>query len=121
PPVVLAMGRLVPQKGFDWLLDAWARVRTDRPDWRLVIAGEGPDRAELASRARRLGVEASVEFPGFDREPYRRMAGAEVFVLSSRYEGFPLVLVEAMGCALPVVAMDCPSGPREIVREGADG
>ena len=121
PPFALAMGRLTHQKGFDMLLEAWAALVADHPAWRLVIAGEGPGRRQLEEQARRAGGDATVEFPGFTRDPFELMSRAELFVLSSRYEGFPLVLVEAMACALPVVAMDCPSGPVEIVTDGVDG
>lgn len=120
-PIVLAMGRLVPQKGFDVLLDAWAQIAGSFPDWRLRIVGDGADRADLEARAVRLGVAPSIDMPGFDPKPFDAMAGAEVFVLSSRYEGFGQVLLQAMACAVPVVATDCPSGPAEILRGGSDG
>jgi len=119
--MLLAMGRLVPQKGFDVLLDAWALVAPQFPSWRLTIVGEGADRADLETRTRRLGIEASVDMPGFDPQPFAVMARAEVFVLSSRYEGFGQVLLQAMTCAVPVISTDCPSGPAEIMRDGVDG
>jgi GalNAc-alpha-(1->4)-GalNAc-alpha-(1->3)-diNAcBac-PP-undecaprenol alpha-1,4-N-acetyl-D-galactosaminyltransferase len=118
---VLAVGRLVPQKGFDMLLNAWALIAGSHPGWRLRIVGEGADRPLLEAQVARLGLGDTVELPGFDPNPFAQMARAELFVLSSRYEGFAHVLVEAMACALPVVAMDSPSGPRGIVRDGVDG
>src|SRR5205823_5492956 len=80
---VLAMGRLLPQKGFDVLLPAWAQVVSDHPGWRLVIAGEGDHRAELEALASRLGVDGSVDFVGFVRDPFALMARSALFVLSS--------------------------------------
>lgn len=118
---IVAIGRLVPQKGFDMLLDAFATCVSLRPGWTLQILGEGSDGAELAARARALGISDLVELPGVVSDPERRLARAEIFALSSRYEGFPLALAEAMAAALPVVAFDCPTGPSELVRHEVDG
>lgn len=117
-PVILGMGRLTRQKDFPTLLRAFARVRRERP-CRLVILGEGRDRGELAELARSLGVEADVVLPGFVANPYPDLAAADVFVLSSAWEGSPNALTEAMALGTPVVATDCPSGPREILQGGA--
>ena len=116
-PRVLAVGRLQAQKGFDLLLQAWQTVARQLPEARLRIVGGGPLGAELAALARTLGVEASVEFAApTDRiEPLYREAA--VFVLSSRYEGMPLALLEAQALGVPAVAFDCPTGPREILSE----
>lgn len=119
-PVVLAAGRLVPAKGFDVLLHAFAELRARRPA-RLLILGEGPLREELLAQAERLGVGADVDLPGFDPNPFAAMARCAVFVLSSRFEGLPGVLIQAMACGAAVVATDCPAGPAEIVESGADG
>ncbi len=120
PPVVLAVGRLTPQKDIAGLLDAFARVRRRTPA-RLLVLGEGPERASLQARIDVLGLTGDVALPGYDPNPFRYMARAEVFVLSSRYEGLPGVLVQALGCGAKVVATDCPTGPREILGGGAHG
>jgi glycosyltransferase involved in cell wall biosynthesis len=119
-PVVVACGRLTEQKGFADLLDAFAALRRALPA-RLWIVGEGELRGELEARARSLGIEDHVWFAGFQRNPYRLMGAADVFALSSLYEGFGNVIVEAMAVGLPVVATDCPHGPAEIIRDGETG
>ena len=113
-PVVLGIGRLVPQKDFPTLLRAFARVRARRPA-RLMILGEGAIRTEMETLARTLGIAADVAMPGFVENPYAYLARAAVFALSSACEGLPTVLIEALACGCPVVSMDCPSGPAEIL------
>ena len=119
-PVVLAVGRLVPQKDFGMLLEAFAMVRRERPA-RLVILGDGPLRPRLEQQAAQLEIAEDVSLPGFCANPYPEMAAADVFALSSAWEGSPGVLVEAMSCGTPVVATDCPSGPRQILDGGRHG
>lgn len=119
-PTVLGVGRLMRQKGFPDLLEAFARVARTRR-CRLVILGEGPDRAALEQQAVGLGIADRVLLPGFQRNPFAVMARSRVFVLSSRWEGFPYVLLEAMACGAAVVSTDCPSGPREVVTDGETG
>jgi glycosyltransferase involved in cell wall biosynthesis len=120
PPVVLAAGRLTEGKDFATLLRAFAGLRRVRPA-RLLILGEGRERANLESLAAQLDIRADFELPGFVANPFRFMRRAAVFALSSRWEGFGNVLVEAMACGAPVVATDCPGGPREILESGRHG
>ena len=120
PPVVLGIGRLTYQKNFSLLLDAFAVVARERPA-RLIILGDGEERGELLERAVALGLEDRVDLPGFVQNPYAFMSRAAAFVLSSRYEGLPTVLIEALYCGARIVSTDCPSGPREILRDGALG
>jgi glycosyltransferase involved in cell wall biosynthesis len=120
PPVVLAVGRLSPQKDFATLLDAFARLRQTQSA-RLLILGDGEERAALEAQIERLGLRQDVGLPGFVANPYPYMAQAGVFVLSSRWEGLPGVLIEALYCGPPLVATDCPSGPKEILANGRHG
>ena len=117
PPVVLGIGGLRRQKGFDVLIRAFASVRA-RQACRLVILGEGRLRSELLRLAAKLGVADDVMLAGFDPNPYRYLARASLFVLSSRWEGSPNVLTEALAVGTPVVATDCRSGPAEILDGG---
>lgn len=120
PPVVLAVGRLTKQKDFPTLIRAFAQVHRKRPA-RLLILGEGPDRSALEALVDQIGLEDDVALPGFVENPYAYMNRASLYVLSSRWEGLPTVLIEALYCGLSIVATDCPSGPREILAEGQYG
>ncbi|MCL1472411.1 glycosyltransferase [Argonema antarcticum] len=119
-PVILAVGRLEKQKDFPTLIRAFALVKQQRPV-RLMILGEGTERASLEALVRELGLGADVALPGFVDNPYAYMAKAAVFVLSSLYEGLPTVLIEAMAGGTPVVSTDCKSGPAEILENGRYG
>jgi glycosyltransferase involved in cell wall biosynthesis len=116
----MGIGRLAPKKDFPTLLRAFAEIR-GKYRARLMILGEGPARGELEALVRELDLEADVALPGFVENPYAYLARANLFVLSSRWEGLPTVLIEAMFCGVPVVATDCPSGPREILGGGRYG
>ena len=119
-PVLVTVGRLHPQKDHAGLLEAVRRVREKRPV-RLVIFGEGPERDRLEALRRQLGLEQAVDLPGVTDNPYAAMSRAALFVLSSRFEGLPTVLVEALACGCPAVATDCPDGPAEILDRGRYG
>lgn len=116
--ILLAMGRFNPVKQFDLLLDVFAGLAQAHPDWDLVIWGDGDQREALCAQVKRLGLEGRASLPGRTEQPWREMLGAHAFVLSSRVEGFPNAMLEAMALGLPCVALDCPSGPREISENG---
>lgn len=118
--VVLSVGRLTPQKNHEMLLRAFPSVR-ERRDARLVVAGTGPERDDLLALAGALGIDDAVSLPGYVENAYGYMRRASVFALSSRHEGLPTVLIEALACGCPVVSTDCPSGPREILADGEYG
>ena len=119
-PVILAVGRLTEQKDFPTLLKAFALLQ-QKITARLLILGEGELRPELETIIKQLGLTEAVSLPGFVSNPYAYMNHASAFVLSSRWEGLPTALIEAMACGCPVVATDCPSGPKEILAEGQYG
>lgn len=119
--VVVAAGRLSEQKGFDLLIHAFAPLARQQPGWRLVIFGEGPARAALDQLARSLEVSDRVLFPGFSRAIHLIMRRAQLFVLSSRHEGMPNVLAEAMACGSPCISFDCPTGPAELILHEQNG
>jgi glycosyltransferase involved in cell wall biosynthesis/uncharacterized membrane protein YkoI len=119
--VILAAGRLGNQKGFDLLIAAFAQVNARHPEWQLRICGGGPRLRRLKSQIATLGLGARISLPGAVSGLGAEMGGASMFVLSSRFEGFPLVLLEAMNKGLPVVSFDCPTGPGEIVEDHRNG
>ena len=118
---LVAMGRLVPQKGFDLLLEAFSRIAARYPEWSITILGQGPLQEPLQQQARSLGLEGRVRFSGAVSDPFQALRAADLFVFSSRFEGFGNALAEAMACGLPVISFDCPAGPSEIIRNGVDG
>lgn len=120
-PTLTAVGRLVPQKGFDLLIRAFSQIATAHPAWSLVIWGEGPLRLDLEAQIAEANLEGRVHLPGLSPTPGSWVAQASAFVLSSRYEGFANVVGEAMAAGLPVAAFDCAYGPADMIRHEVDG
>lgn len=118
--IVVAAGRLARQKGFDRLVGAWALVARKHPDWRLDIFGHGDD-VSLQARIDKKKLTKVVTLRGFTDQPYQRFAESGIYAMSSRSEGFPMVLLEAMGCGLPLVSFDCQTGPADIIVDGYNG
>ena len=125
PPVILAAGRLDPQKDFATLIRAFAKVRARRPARLMILGAANPSNLEYAHELEALpatlGIAADVAMPGFADNPFAFMARAALLVLSSLYEGLPGVLIQALGCGCPVVSTDCPSGPAEVLDGGRFG
>lgn len=118
---VLAMGRLSREKGFDLLLQAWSVAMPQLPGWSLRIVGNGQMHDELVLKAGSLGIENNVTFAPFSDDPFSLYSECGIFVLSSRFEGLPFVLIEAMTCGAASISFDCPNGPREVIRNGVNG
>jgi GalNAc-alpha-(1->4)-GalNAc-alpha-(1->3)-diNAcBac-PP-undecaprenol alpha-1,4-N-acetyl-D-galactosaminyltransferase len=118
---IVAAGRFVRQKGFDVLIEAFGKAAATHGGWKLVLLGDGPERASLLILAERLTIGDRLVLPGIVRNVEDYLAKASIFVLSSRFEGFPNVLLEAMAAGCAVISTDCPSGPSEIIRNGIDG
>jgi glycosyltransferase involved in cell wall biosynthesis len=119
-PTVITVGRLVEQKGVDVLLAAWAKVVAALPDWRLALVGGGPLAGELKEQARKLGIDGSIDWIGHVSDPFPLLRGAKIFVMTSRFEGTPNALLEAMACGLPTVISDASPGPCELIGDGEE-
>lgn len=118
---VIAVGRLEYPKNFQSLIKAWTHVTKKHPDWKLEIWGEGSKRVELENLIAKLNLKKHVSLKGYTYDIQQQMLNASIFALSSIFEGFGLVIVEAMSCGLPVVSYACPCGPKDIITEGEDG
>ena len=118
---VVAVGRLTAQKGFDRLIDAFGDVAGSETDWSLTIVGRGEQRRQLVQQIERRGLADRVRLTGFVPDVAAELAGASVFAMSSRREGLPMAMLEAMASGLAIVSFDCPTGPRELVEDGTDG
>jgi len=121
PRRLVAMGRLAPEKGYDILIEAFATLADRHPNWMLDIFGEGPLQDALQQQITRNNLEERVRLPGWTDDRLAEFSRADLFVMSSHYEGFPNALLDAMACGLPAVSFDCPSGPAEIIRHNVDG
>lgn len=119
--ILLGMGRLVPPKNFGSLIEAFARIADALPQWRLVITGDGPERRALLSLAQKLGISSRVSLPGVVGNAGAWYQRADLFALTSTFEGFPNTLLEALAHGVPAVAVDCDAGPRDLVRHCVDG
>ena len=118
---VIAVGRLEYPKNFQSLIKAWTHVAKKHPDWKLYIWGEGSKRVELENLIAKLNLKKHVFLKGYTYDIQSQMSKASIFALSSIFEGFGLVIVEAMSCGLPVVSYACPCGPKDIITEREDG
>ncbi|MEI2742968.1 MAG: glycosyltransferase family 4 protein [Candidatus Competibacter sp.] len=118
---LLAVGRLAEQKGFDYLIKSFAVIPAKHPDWELIILGEGPKRLELEALVKHLGLSHCVKLPGRAGNVTDWYQKADLYVMSSLFEGFPNTLVEAMAHGCPVISFDCDTGPRDIIRHEIDG
>lgn len=117
---VICAGRYAPQKGYDLLMDAWRQLAYHYSDWQLYIFGNG-DRSPYQKIVNRLGLGNSVHLMNATQDIVDEFTQSSIYVMSSRFEGFGLVLAEAMACGLPCISFDCPHGPRDIIRNGEDG
>lgn len=115
---LISVGRLRPEKGYDLLLQALKPVFCKYPDWRIDIYGEGEDRQKLELLRKKLELEQNVSFPGFSEDIRKEYLSSSFYVMSSRHEGLPMVLLEAMACGLPIVSFDCPEGPASLLKDG---
>jgi GalNAc-alpha-(1->4)-GalNAc-alpha-(1->3)-diNAcBac-PP-undecaprenol alpha-1,4-N-acetyl-D-galactosaminyltransferase len=120
-PSLLAMGKFYHQKGFDLLLRAFERLKDQYPNWTLTIIGDGPLRKSIESLRDELGLVGRVRLPGVVRNSHQVLQQADIFVMSSRWEGWSMVVMEALSCGLPVIATDCRCGPREMIQDRVNG
>lgn len=120
-PVIVAAGALIERKGFDRLIEAYAPLAEAHPEWQVLIYGKGSDRKKLRRMIEDRGLDGKVVLKGFDRNYHATITDASVYAMTSRFEAFPMVLLEAMSAGVPVVAFDCPSGPRHLITDGVDG
>ena len=118
---IISVGRLEKEKGFDILIDVWKKVNEKHPDWILEIYGEGSLRKKLQEKIDLLNLEDSLILKGNEKNIQSKYLENSIYVMSSRYEGFGMVLIEAMSCGLPLISFDCPYGPKDIIKDGENG
>ncbi|MBS0910037.1 glycosyltransferase [Tatumella sp. JGM118] len=119
--IALAAGRLSHQKGFDKLINIWSAFIINNPDWKLYIAGDGELMLSLQSKVKELGIENSITFLGRVNNIEYYYNIADVFLMTSRYEGLPLVLLESQSWGMPAISFDCPTGPKEVIKNSENG
>lgn len=118
---VISLGRLHEGKGYDILIDVWEKVNKLYPDWTLEIYGEGAERKKLQEKIDKKGLTRNFKLMGKTDNVYDKLNNSSIYIMSSRYEGFGIVLIEAMSCGLPVISFDCPCGPKDIIKNGKNG
>lgn len=118
---IISVGRLEYQKGYDILIDIWSKISKKYPNWILEIYGEGKERENLQNKINKLGLEKSFLLKGATKDIQNKYLESSIYIMTSRFEGMPMVLLEAQACGLPIVSFDCPCGPKDIVRDGEDG
>jgi glycosyltransferase involved in cell wall biosynthesis len=118
---MISVGRLTPQKGFDLLLESWSKTKCLSNGWKLKIVGEGKMQLQLQNQIKKLGIEDSVEILPNTPKVWEELINASVYLMGSRYEGLPLILLEALSAGLPLIAFDCKTGPREVIVSGENG
>ena len=118
---IITLGRLDPQKGYDYLLQTAVKLKQEIPDWHIDIFGSGDDEEMLKDLAKKLKVDDFVSFHPPTKEVTKELCSSGMYVMSSRFEGLPMVLLEAQECGLPIVSFDCPEGPSEVIHDGEDG
>lgn len=119
--VAVSVGRIQYQKGFDTLVDVFKRVHDKHPDWKVHVYGDGNLRTELEQQISDAGLNGIVNLMGRSNEIYKKLRDASFYIMSSRFEGFPMVLIEAQSQGLPIVSFDCPNGPSDIIENGVNG
>ena len=118
---IISVGRLEEQKGYDELIEVWSKLFQKYPEWKLEIYGEGSLRKKLQQKIDELGMGTSLLLSGNNKNIMDRYLESSIYVMTSKYEGMPMVLLETMACGLPVVSFDCPCGPKDIIKDGEDG
>ena len=118
---IISLGKLHEQKGYDLLIDVWEKVNKVFPEWTLKIYGEGEERKKLQEKIDRKGLDTCFKLMGKTENVYEKLLESSLYVMSSRYEGMPMVLIEAMSCGLPLISFDCPCGPKDIIKNGENG
>lgn len=118
---IISVGRLDKQKGYDILIDVWNKISKKYPEWTLEIYGDGPEKEKLQDKINKLKLQETFILRGATTNIQEKYLESSIYVMSSRYEGMPMVLLEAMECGLPVVSFDCPCGPKDIIKDNQDG